>query len=524
MSAPAPEIAGQIDDLAQQLHELDAVSARRLRELGTALTTENGRQRWSDVDLRRAFNTDRLALAWAVRREGGYAPASVDVADKLRNVLVLVPVLLTWFALGDAASRYQQYLRDQPDQSGTPFLVLWQQGFGGGQPWYSPTFSTVALIDTVIIAIIIMLTFYAHGRREHQEDKIADAALLFQADFDNALAEAGVLLATDKSSRPIHLADSVERLAESFATSSSNLLNQLQVEHDRLDSLAARREKEFADFGVFAASMRSGAESMHRLIIDLRDVAAGLERSLEDLSSDVSRTGDQQRALLTAVASLEKLTSTSLQADQSTSRQLAQAATLLAETADVTITGAESAAQAGRAALDAVKGMGDVVTKIDDTLSQQGLAHAALAETIRKNADGGQATVRHLEEIGANLTRLGGEFDHLSRQNNERLTSLQALMAQQAESAREMSGIAREIANAGMSGSQQQRQVNQELSHLIQRLDGLANSLNSVARQMPNTDALQTALRSAVRAELGGRPDGSDVPAPSPARWTRTRS
>src|SRR5690606_4937369 len=270
LSAPAPENADQLDDIAGLLHDVDERSSRRLRDLATALTTESGRFRWSDVDLRRAFNTDRLSHAWAVHHEGGYAPAAIEIADKIRNVLVLVPILLTWAALGEAANSYARFVEQNPDERDTPFLVLWQRGFDGDTSWFSPTFSAVALVDALIIAIIIILTLYAHGRREKQEDQIADSASQFQADFDNALAEATVLLATDRSSRPVQLADSVERLVDGFEVSSQNLLNQLQAEHDRLDHLAARREKEFADFGVFASGMRAGAEEMHRLLVDLR--------------------------------------------------------------------------------------------------------------------------------------------------------------------------------------------------------------------------------------------------------------
>src|SRR5699024_1289611 len=115
MSAPAPEIADQIASIAASISDVDSRSSRRLRELATALTTETGRQRWSDVDLSRAFNSDRLAHTYAVRHEGGYAPNSVEVADKIRNVLVLVPILLTWAALGEAAAAYERYLAENPD-------------------------------------------------------------------------------------------------------------------------------------------------------------------------------------------------------------------------------------------------------------------------------------------------------------------------------------------------------------------------------------------------------------------------
>src|SRR5690606_28072496 len=180
------------------------------------------------------------------------------------------------------------------------------------------------------------------------------------SDCDNARAEATVLLATDRSSRPVQLADSVERLVDGFEVSSQNLLNQLQAEHDRLDHLAARREKEFADFGVFASGMRAGAEETHRLLIELRQVSTQLHQALEDLTSEVGVSGDQNKSLLSAVTSLERLVATGIQSDHGVTRRLAEAAEVLSEAAERSLAGSEAAAQAGRVATEAVRGIAEI--------------------------------------------------------------------------------------------------------------------------------------------------------------------
>ena len=530
MSAPAPEIADQIASIAASLSEVDPRSSRRLRELATALTTESGRQRWSDVDLNRAFNTDRLSHTFAVRHEGGYAPNSVEVADKIRNVLVLVPILLTWAALGEAATAYDRFIEANPDQRDQPFLLLWQRGFGGEASWLSPTFSTVALLDAAIIVVIILLTFYAHGRRERQEDNISDTSAEFQAEIDNALAEASVLLATDKSSRPAQLTANVERLADTFESSSQALLNQLQVEHDRLDDLAARREKEFSDFGVFASGMRAGAEEVHRLLVDLRQVSSGLERALEDLASEVASSGDQQRTLLTAVSNLERTTSSSIQSDQAVSRQMASAAGRLSETADKAITGAESASQAGRAAVDAVRAMSAIAEQIAESqkqvetaLASQTTSAGSLVESIRQGTANTQTTTRHLTEIGNELGRLRDEFERIGSQSTQQGAALKSLLSQQADMTKELAQVVRDMGAQGLVSTQRQREVTQDFQHLVQRLDGLANTLNRLVQQAPSTEALQQAFTNALRAEVSR---GSADPEPAEregGRWTRSR-
>jgi methyl-accepting chemotaxis protein len=494
--------------MAASLAEVDPRSSARLRDLGNALTSERGRQRWSDVDLSRAFNTDRLSLVYAVRREGGYAPSSIEIADKVRNVLVLVPILLTWAALAEAAIAYNRYIEANPEEAGTPFLLLWQRGFGGEASLLSPTFSTVAIIDAVVIVVMILLTFYTHGRRERQEDLISDTASAFQAEFDNVLAEATVILAGNRSDRPAQLTDSVERLADRFERSSQELLTQLQVEHDRLENLASRREREFADFGKFASGMRSGAEEMHRLLVDLRQVSSGLETALEDLTGEVSSAADQQKSLLTAVSQLERMTSSAVQSDQAVTRQLSLAANSLSETADKAIAGAESAAQAGRIASEAVRAIGDIARQIgqsqervEKTLAGDVQANGRLAEALRVTTAGTQSTTRALDDIGTALNRIKEEFERLGVQTSQQANALSGLLAHQGDIARDISQVARDMSSVGLTTAQRQREVTQDLQHLVQRLDGLATTLNRLIQQSPNAEHIQQAVISAIRSE-----------------------
>ena len=519
--APAEEIARQISDIANLLEDVDARSSRRLDDLSEAISSETGRQRWSDVDLRRAFNTDRLAHAFAVKHEGGYAPQRIELADKLRNILVLVPILLTWWALGAAVANYAEFERANPEH-GSSFLVLWENGFDGLAGFFEPSLSHVAFLDAILIGVIIILTFYAHGRREEQEDVIADTTSLFQAEMDNALAEASVLLATDRTSRPVRLADAVERMADSFEESSGALLTQLQVEHDRMELLASRREKEFTDFGIFASGMRSGAEEMHQILATLRDVSHGLDRSLQDLTSDLAKSADQQRSLLTAVTNLERLTSSSIQNDQAATRQLAQTAARLEETAEKTISGAEQTSLAGRHAMDAVKSVAEIArdvtasqARIDEILTAQTNASGQLSETLRKSESTTGQTARQLAEIGNGLVALQRDFAAVGQQNAKQIEIINGMLNRQSESGQDLSNLAREIGGIAMNTTQRQREVNDAVQHLVQRLDNLANSLNRLIAQQP-------VGRRTERPEKSD--DDPESTNPAPPRWSRTRS
>ncbi len=525
------QLTRDLEGMAASLSEVDPRAADRLTDLARSMNSEEGRLRWADVDLRRAFNTEKLALAYAIRREGGYVPPSVDKADKIRNVLVLLPIFLTWAALSEASRAYERYIARNPEAVREPFLLLWQKGFGGEAGILSPTFSTVAIVDALIIATIIGLTLYSHGRREEREEAIQRTANQFQTDLDNVLAEATIALAPDRAGRPAMLARSVELLAQRFEQNSQELLTRLKVEHDRLEAIAARREKEFADFGVFASGMRAGAEETHRLLIDLRQVSTGLQQALEDLTSEVSLAGDQQRSLHSAVNSLERLVASNIQSDHAVVRQLSEAATVLSEAADKALAGAEAAAQAGRVATEAMRGIAEISqalaagqARLEHALAAETDANARLAESLRGGMNGVASSTKALSDIAAGLASLREDFGRISELTQEQSITLSRLLTEQSAIASGLSQVARDLSAVGIATSQRQREVNEEVATLVRRLDHVASLLSRVAGAQ-GTDNLPPApasTTSGVRNILPNAPDlFTDPDEQPPARRDR---
>ncbi|MGN6030626.1 MAG: hypothetical protein ACTHQE_03080, partial [Thermomicrobiales bacterium] len=308
---------------------------------------------------------------------------------------------------------------------------------------------------------------------------------------------------------PLKLAPSVDNLAQRFERSTLQVHPQLQLEHDRLESLAGRREKEFADFGVFASGLRAGADEMHRLLVDLRQVSSALEHSLDDLSGEVSVASDHQRSLLTAVGNLERITSSGIQSDQAMMRQLSVAAQTLAETADKTISGAEAAGQASRAASEAVRGISQLANQIAESqvrveraLAGEGETNRRLAEALQVTTSNSQATAATMSDITANLARLREEFERIGGQSGQYAGIFNTMLGKQAELSQSITDAARELGTQGITTSQRQREVNEAMQHLLQRLDGLANTLNRMIQTSPNNESLERTVTSAVRSEL----------------------
>jgi hypothetical protein len=487
------ELSQGLSGMAASLSEVDPKAAERLADLSHSIGTEDGRTKWADVDLRRAFNTERLAHAYAVRREGGFVPQSVDRLDRIRQIMVLMPIILTWAALGEAVIRYRQYIDANPEATTQPFLLLWQRGFGEQGGLFTPTFSTVALIDATIIFIVILITFYVHGRREAREEAIAVTANAFQSELDNELAEATVVLASDRTNRPAMLVRAVERLSERFDINSQELLTRLRIEHDRLEAISSRREKEFSDFGVFASGMRAGAEETHRLLVDLRQVSTGLQTALEDLTSEVGVAGDQQRTLLSAISSLDRLVASGIQSDQAVTRQLTEASKALADAADKALAGSEAAAQAGRVATDAVRGIAEVSStlassqaRVENAVAAEAEANTRLAESLRGSAGGVGTATKALTEISTGLNHLRDELSRIVQLSAEQSTTLSRLLTEQNTIATGLGQVARDLSAVGIATSQRQREVNEEVASLVRRLD----TLTSVLARTSGTDSL----------------------------------
>jgi hypothetical protein len=72
-----------------------------------------------------------------------------------RNILVFVPVALTWIAVSKATTAFEQYTKANPNAV-VNFLEFWQNGYGIlSKDW---TIGHIALLDGGIIGVVIALS------------------------------------------------------------------------------------------------------------------------------------------------------------------------------------------------------------------------------------------------------------------------------------------------------------------------------------------------------------------------------
>ena len=166
------------------------------------------------------------------------------VLEVLRNVLVFAPIAVTWFGLSIAAGAYADLLATKPDLVSQPFLLLWEQGFGGRLLF---NFGTLALVDASLIGVLILLSFALHLRSELTDVSFQTSVLLKESEIRALLGQASSLGALDVSGPDAEaiLAEMTaeERRIYERASERETQLFQLEGVIDRLAEAAARLER-----------------------------------------------------------------------------------------------------------------------------------------------------------------------------------------------------------------------------------------------------------------------------------------
>lgn len=92
---------------------------------------------------------------------------NLNLLDQIRNFFIFLPVSYTWFELFRATRAYGDLLAQNPNLKNENLLYLWQRGaLQNSQPFAPSPFSTMAFIDVVLVALIIVLSIAVHLVRD----------------------------------------------------------------------------------------------------------------------------------------------------------------------------------------------------------------------------------------------------------------------------------------------------------------------------------------------------------------------
>jgi hypothetical protein len=222
-----------------------------------------------------------------------------------RNTVALFPLVGTWLMLGLAAIYYHDELVSHPMRSGTPFLELWQQGFGAG----FFTFADVAISEFILLIAVLVLTVLVHQVERNVTSELTEVA--------NRLYDALNVLAVAIEGGA---ARAPENAAE-WATAASEIINRAMRETQELAQTGKAAIKEASQ--ALADVQQTGREFIATLTEQVRvtlvhveeqnvaAIAAAAEQSqqtlrvlvdgqtrplIQQLSEMLGRFGEQQAA------------------------------------------------------------------------------------------------------------------------------------------------------------------------------------------------------------------------------------
>lgn len=299
-AAPKPHLPGppetqqELEQLASELMPWADGTPERLRALALAVGTGRDSAAWAGVNLHRAFEPDAVTE----RLQAGSAPPGwTRWLETIRNVLILVPVLVTWYGISEAVSAYHALVAHSiataTTRAALPFLYLWESGFDGRLPAWL-TLSRVALYDSILILLVLTLTLLVYVSTSLTSGRGHAAAADLSRRLRLALGDAELHLATRRHP---------ETLALSFVTTARELVEEIRTERQRLDRAAEAQELEVRELHKCTRTFAEGSQNvlaatgrLAELYGRSSDATARLDRSIDQLA-------ESQRGLETAVAS-----------------------------------------------------------------------------------------------------------------------------------------------------------------------------------------------------------------------------
>jgi hypothetical protein len=207
----------------------------------------------------------------------GLRQRPVRRAHAWRNAVALLPLLVTWIALGFASIYYRAELRAHPGYGTRPFLLLWQEGFGAG----FPTFAEVAFFDFAILAIVLVLTWWVHQTESRAAKSRTDV-------IDGLYTAMDALEAAVNRSTPRAPAS-----ADEWAQAAKGIITDA-MEQTKLLATTSQQAIEQASVAL-AGIQNAGRDFIDKFSTDIRETLAAVRRDNEQF---INRTATEARETL----------------------------------------------------------------------------------------------------------------------------------------------------------------------------------------------------------------------------------
>lgn len=245
----------------------------------------------------RAIEEERELTFWAMTSPNEMLPqprstsalrlarVARDIAI-VRNVIIFVPVALTWYAVGQATTAFERFIANNATTTAN-FLEFWQNGYGLlPEAW---RIGNVAALDFYIIMGVIALSLILGIMNARAFGREASDSVL----FENERLQLGLAISRYLQS---HRDVTEKTLDVDLAASTEKLARATQD----IAIVAERLESSTVGVGALAPQLTAVRDQLQGLA---ESVMSGIEASAQGFTSTVSGTADDIRASLTSLVS-----------------------------------------------------------------------------------------------------------------------------------------------------------------------------------------------------------------------------
>ena len=486
---PVLQLQSDINNFTEKLKQqkVNELLGMRLEQLANDILEKP--DKWLSVDVYKTF--DPAILVGNSQTYHQKRAWWINLIEIIRNALVLVPILFTWFALSNASISYVEAIKADPSLAEQPFLIQWEDGFAGNITnifGYTLTFSNVALLDSALIFLIILLTVIVMFLGNYHVEQVNRQVLELEAELQNLLWRINNILneyrqteIIDSEKRSRNLLNGIAEFVAEFQAHSHELENNIAMENQRLSVLAEFRQKEIDDLQRFSSDLKNitkdftpFGQSLLNTLQEFKGITHSFTNEFASFSeSQISLAGSIQ-SIQSHLAGLEKVIT---QLQQIQDRVISE---LLNSIQLNTIQSQELTQQVNR--LSAVaREMGESQTSLQNTLSDEITANDKWVGSIHQSMGQVTTIVQAIDQFQQKLNSSTDQFIALSQTNETIASNLQNL-AKEILNLRSAIDVDRKtnetLANSVLD-------IARKLSSLERPISSMLNSLTAVSNELP---------------------------------------
>lgn len=306
-----------VDELIRDLEKVDKLAAERFKELVVATSSEDY-GKLANIDVYGVLDPAGIESRAAEQLPGLWSAANALAAvfEWIRNILILVPITITWAAFWRASQDYAQAITNNPKLRDSSFLYLWETRFEGSgikPSWFS--FSETALLIAGFLALIILLTLGVHFWRDIIHNWSAREATRLRRRLEQVLWDIEKKLGEKRREQTDRgVAEQISTTVEQFKATAAEMTKVVKrfeggARHlmDVTQSLDERLGKAARDKVVEAESLRALKGTIGGLVKQVESSSQlyqDLQRSIDALAQTFSKNGSHQENLLRGVTDI----------------------------------------------------------------------------------------------------------------------------------------------------------------------------------------------------------------------------